>query len=141
MTVRDIRAHLAEMYQVEVSPDLISRHRRRRGRSRRLPGLAAGRACHDIPLDVAAFGNRDATYACNIAGMWPDPLTTLRTFSGFATTTPHSRRGGYTNFASVDDQQRTRDNYGRGHDRLQQIKRRSDPGNLFHLNHNIPPDA
>jgi putative transposase len=25
MTVRDIRAHLREIYQVEVSPDLISR--------------------------------------------------------------------------------------------------------------------
>ena len=32
MTVRDIRAHLVEVYDVEVSPDLISRdHRRRAG--------------------------------------------------------------------------------------------------------------
>jgi len=102
-------------------------------------------ACHDIPVDATAFGNRDATYACNIAGMWPDPADNTANMQWvrdyYAALVPHSRTGGYTNFASADDHQRTRDNYGRGYDRLQQVKRRYDPGNLFHLNQNIPPDA
>jgi Berberine and berberine like len=51
----------------------------------------------------------------------------------------HSAPGGYVNFASADDQQRVRENYGAGYDRLTQIKRRHDPANLFHLNQNITP--
>jgi transposase-like protein len=44
MTTRDIRAHLREMYDVDVSPDLISPgHRRRGGGARRVAGPAAGR--------------------------------------------------------------------------------------------------
>jgi hypothetical protein len=50
-----------------------------------------------------------------------------------------SAPGGYVNFASADDQQHVRDNYGPGYDRLAQVKRRYDPANLFHLNQNITP--
>jgi FAD/FMN-containing dehydrogenase len=100
-------------------------------------------ACHDIPPDATAFGNRDATYACNIAGIWPDPAdnaaNTQWVRDYYAALAPYSRAGGYTNFASADDQQRVRDNYGSGYDQLVQVKRRYDPGNMFHLNHNIPP--
>ena len=101
-------------------------------------------ASHDIPLDATAFGHRDASYACNIAGIWPDPahndvnMQWVRDY--YAALAPHSRAGGYTNFTSADDQDRARDNYGNGYSRLVQIKRRYDPGNLFHLNQNIPPD-
>ena len=51
----------------------------------------------------------------------------------------HSAQGGYVNFASADDEQSVRDNYGAGYDRLAEIKRRYDPANLFHLNQNITP--
>jgi FAD/FMN-containing dehydrogenase len=102
-------------------------------------------ACHDVPLDATAFGNRDASYACNIAGIWPDPadndanMQWVRDY--YAALAPHSRAGGYTNFASADDQERVRDNYGSGYNRLVQVKRRYDPSNLFHVNHNIPPSG
>jgi len=49
------------------------------------------------------------------------------------------RSGGYINFASSDDQQRVRDNFGARYHRLAEIKRAYDPGNLFHLNQNIIP--
>ena len=102
-------------------------------------------ACHEVPLDATAFGNRDASYACNIAGIWPDPadndanMQWVRDY--YAALAPHSRAGGYTNFASADDQERVRDNYGSGYDRLAQVKRRYDPSNLFHVNHNITPSG
>jgi hypothetical protein len=35
-------------------------------------------ACQDIPADATAFGHRDASYACVIAGMWPDPALAAR---------------------------------------------------------------
>jgi FAD/FMN-containing dehydrogenase len=45
--------------------------------------------------------------------------------------------GGYVNFMADDDQDRVRDNYRGNYERLAQIKRKYDPGNLFHLNQNI----
>jgi len=75
--------------------------------------------------------------------MWPDAAdnaaNTQWVRDYHAALVPHSQAGGYINFASADDQQRARDNYGSGYDQLVQVKRRYDPGNLFHLNHNIPP--
>ncbi len=100
-------------------------------------------ACHDVAADATAFGHRDATFACVIAGTWPDPAdneaNTQWVRDYYAALAPHSAPGGYVNFASADDQQRVRDNYGAGYDRLAQIKRRYDPANLFHLNQNITP--
>jgi FAD/FMN-containing dehydrogenase len=100
-------------------------------------------ACHDVAADATAFGHRDATYACVIAGMWPDPADNQANIAWvrdyYAALAPHSAPGGYVNFASADDQQHVRDNYGAGYDRLAQIKRRYDPANLFHLNQNITP--
>ncbi len=45
----------------------------------------------------------------------------------------------YTNFASADDAPRVAENYGANYERLREVKRRYDPGNLFHLNQNIRP--
>ena len=50
---------------------------------------------------------------------------------------PHSQGGGYINFASADDQAKVAANYGVNYARLQEVKRRYDPENLFHLNQNI----
>jgi FAD/FMN-containing dehydrogenase len=102
-------------------------------------------ACHDIAADATAFGHRDATYACVIAGMWPDPAdndaNTKWVRDYYAALAPHSDPGGYVNFASADDQERVRENFGAGYDRLARIKRAYDPANLFHLNQNITPTA
>jgi len=100
-------------------------------------------ACHDVAADATAFGHRDASYACVIAGMWPDPAdnaaNTAWVRDYHAALAPHSERGSYVNFASADDQASARDNFGTGYDRLAELKHRYDPGNLFHLNHNIAP--
>jgi FAD/FMN-containing dehydrogenase len=100
-------------------------------------------AAHDVPADATAFGHRGDNYACVIAGMWPDPadnnanIAWVRDY--YAALAPHSSAGGYVNFASADDQDKVRDNFGPTYPRLAEIKRRYDPGNLFHLNQNIAP--
>jgi FAD/FMN-containing dehydrogenase len=100
-------------------------------------------ACHDVPADATAFSHREANYACVIAGMWPDPADNeantawVREF--FGALAPYSESGGYTNFASADDQGRVKENIGSGYDRLAHIKQQYDPDNLFHLNQNIAP--
>ena len=100
-------------------------------------------AAHDVAPDATAFGHRDATYAIVIAGMWPDPAdneaNTKWVQEYDAAIAPHSQGGGYINFASGDDQSKVAANYGANYARLQEVKRRYDPGNLFHLNQNIQP--
>lgn len=100
-------------------------------------------ACHDVAADATAFGHRDATYAVVIAGMWPDPAdneaNTAWVKDYDAAIAPHSLGGGYINFASADDQSKVAANYGVNYPRLQEVKRRYDPSNLFHLNQNIQP--
>jgi FAD/FMN-containing dehydrogenase len=100
-------------------------------------------AVHDVAADATAFGHRDATYAVVIAGMWPDPAdneaNTKWVKEYDAAIAPHSLGGGYVNFASADDQPKVAANYGANYTRLREVKRRYDPGNLFHLNQNIQP--
>jgi FAD/FMN-containing dehydrogenase len=100
-------------------------------------------ACHRVASDATAFGHRDASFATVIAGMWPDPAqneASIRWVQDYyAAVAPHSEEGAYINFAAEDDQQRVRANYGANYDRLLEVKRVYDPGNLFHLNQNIAP--
>ncbi|WP_345771614.1 FAD-binding oxidoreductase [Geodermatophilus sabuli] len=100
-------------------------------------------AVHDVAPDATAFGHRDATWAANIAGFWPDPAdneaNTQWVRDYYAAITPHSAAGGYTNFASGDDGHKAPENYGANYERLRAVKRTYDPGNLFHLNQNIRP--
>src|SRR3954454_22229111 len=100
-------------------------------------------ACHRVAPDATAFAYRDATYATVIAGMWPDPaeneVNTKWVRDFYDATAPHSEQGGYVNFMAGDDQGRIRDNYKGNYDRLVDVKRAYDPGNLFRLNQNIKP--
>ena len=101
-------------------------------------------AVHDVDVDETAFPVRDAHFALNIAGIWPDPADNdanigwardyyeaIHPYSGY--------EGGYTNFMAADDERRTRENYGPHYERLREIKARWDPDNVFQRNLNIPP--
>ncbi|MFB6726243.1 FAD-binding oxidoreductase [Kribbella sp. NPDC056345] len=100
-------------------------------------------ACHRVTADATAFAYRDAKFATVIAGMWPDPAQnaagTEWVRSYYDDIAQHSEAGGYVNFMAGDDQERIRDNYKGNYDRLVEVKRKYDPGNLFHLNQNIVP--
>jgi hypothetical protein len=100
-------------------------------------------AANRVAPDATAFAYRDAAFSTNIAGMWPDPaendanIKWVRDY--FAATVQHSEAGGYVNFMSGDDQGQLRASYKGNYDRLVEVKRKYDPGNLFHLNQNIKP--
>jgi FAD/FMN-containing dehydrogenase len=100
-------------------------------------------ACHRVAPDATAFAHRDANFATVIAGMWPDPadneanIRWVRDY--YDATAPHSEEAGYINFMADDDQDRIRANYGVNYDRLVEVKRAYDPGNLFRRNQNIKP--
>ena len=54
---------------------------------------------------------------------------------------PHTRDGVYLNFTSEDDDDRVRSTYGAKYERLQALKDKYDPQNLFHRNANIKPSG
>jgi FAD/FMN-containing dehydrogenase len=101
--------------------------------------------CHRVEPDSTAFAYRDANFATVIAGMWPDAkddeanIAWVRDY--YEATARHSEAGGYINFMAEDDQDRIRANYKGNYDRLAEIKRRYDPGNLFRHNQNIAPSG
>jgi hypothetical protein len=100
-------------------------------------------AAQRVASDTTAFAYRDASFATVIAGMWPEPsqneANTAWVRNYYEATAPHSEEGGYINFMAGDDQARIKANYKGNYERLADIKRVYDPGNLFHLNQNIAP--
>jgi FAD/FMN-containing dehydrogenase len=99
--------------------------------------------CHLVAPDATAFAYRDANFATVIAGMWPDPADNQANIGWvrdyYDATAPLSEQGGYINFMADDDQDRIKANYRGNYERLVTVKRKYDPGNLFHLNQNIRP--
>jgi FAD/FMN-containing dehydrogenase len=54
---------------------------------------------------------------------------------------PYSAPGAYVNFMMEEGSARVEATYGANYRRLQQVKAKYDPANLFRVNQNIPPAA
>ncbi len=65
-------------------------------------------------------------------------ITTSAELPGAA---PHANGGGYVNFLTDDETERVVASYGANRARLQALKQRYDPVNLFRVNLNITPAA
>ena len=107
--------------------------------------LHIGGALNERAEDDGAVGNRDARYAIGAKAMWPpdapdqDRLPTW-VRAAHERLRPFSTGRTYVNFQTSDeDEARVRATYGANHDRLVELKRRYDPGNLFRSNRNIAP--
>jgi FAD/FMN-containing dehydrogenase len=107
--------------------------------------LHLGGALNEHDADDGAVGNRDARFACGALGMWePDepgadsfPLWVRNAWERFRA---FSTGGNYINLQTADeDDDRIRATYGANYDRLVEVKRKYDPGNVFHSNRNIRP--
>ena len=100
-------------------------------------------ACHRVGANDTAFAYRDAKYGMVFLAGWTDPakdterIGWLRDY--YQALSPYSEPGGYINFMQDDDDGRIRDNCRQNYDRLVQVKRSYDPGNVFHMNQNIAP--
>ena len=103
-----------------------------------------GGAVARIPEDATAYAGRDAAWVVNIIATRTEPddderarswaRETRGRISGFSA--PRT----YLNFLGEADAARVRLAYGEAkHDRLRDLKRRYDPGNLFRINANILP--
>jgi len=104
-----------------------------------------GGAMARVPPQATPFAGRDARYIMNVHGRWSDARDDERVRSWarqvFEAAAPHATGGGYVNFLTEDEAERTAASYGPNFARLQSIKQRYDPGNLFRMNLNIAPLA
>ncbi|MEO6746073.1 MAG: FAD-binding oxidoreductase [Caldimonas sp.] len=116
----------------------------------RLPGpeceifmAQLGGAMARVKADATAFVGRDAQYIMNVHGRWSDPADDARVRGWarevFEAAAPHATGSGYVNFLTEDEGERVAASYGANHARLQTLKQRFDPDNLFRMNHNIAP--
>ncbi|WP_236790624.1 FAD-binding oxidoreductase [Amycolatopsis sp. GM8] len=95
-----------------------------------------------VPPDATAFAHRSPGYSLLIVSQWLDPAETEANISWaketFELCTPYLADRRYVNNLPADDGPTPHDIWGGNYKRLTDIKRRYDPGNMFHLNHNIP---
>lgn len=93
---------------------------------------------------LGCFPNRDARFLVNYAVHWIDPAEDdfhrAWTRQAMAEIEPHSAGGGYVNFLAEQGTDAVRAAYGADrYARLEALKNRMDPTNLFRHNQNIPP--
>ena len=102
-----------------------------------------GAACR-VGAEETAFPHRNEGHNLLIVSQWQNPEDTQActdwardTFSSMA---PFSTDSRYVNYLDADDAgDPVRAAYGPNYARLQEIKARFDPENIFHMNQNIPP--
>jgi FAD/FMN-containing dehydrogenase len=94
------------------------------------------------PTD-AAVPHRHEGWNLLLPSEWSDPADTEAniawTKDTFAALAEHFAGRRWLNYLGDDQDGGIRNAYGPNYDRLVEIKRRYDPDNVFHLNHNIVP--
>jgi FAD/FMN-containing dehydrogenase len=102
-----------------------------------------GGAYAQVPNDATAFSHRDRNLMVNVSAIFLDggEMETHQAWAdGLANALGKNGAGGYVGFLGEESEGSLRAAYAGGTwDRLRELKRRYDPDNLFHLNHNIPP--
>ena len=91
-----------------------------------------------------AVPHREVGWNLVLPSVWTDPADSDAnvewTRETFAALRPHFGRGRWLNYLGDDQaEDAVRAAYGPNYDRLVDVKRRYDPDNVFHLNHNIVP--
>jgi FAD/FMN-containing dehydrogenase len=97
-----------------------------------------------VGVTETAVPHRDEGWNLLIPSVWTDAADSEANIAWsretFAAMRPHFGTGRWLNYLG-DDQagDAIRAAYGSNYDRLREVKRRYDPDNVFHLNHNIAP--
>ena len=94
------------------------------------------------PTDTAV-PHRDEGWNLLLPSEWTDPAHTEAniawTKDTYAALSEHFSGGRWLNYLGDDQDDAIRSAYGPNYERLVEVKRRYDPDNVFHLNHNIVP--
>jgi hypothetical protein len=98
-------------------------------------------AANRISPDATAYRYRDAKFILNVHGRWETAaedhtgIPWAREF--FKASAPFASAGAYVNFMTEEEGDRVSAVYGPNYARLQEVKKKYDPQNVFHLNQNI----
>jgi FAD/FMN-containing dehydrogenase len=97
-----------------------------------------------VDASETAVPHRDEGWNLVIPSVWTEPsdndANVAWSRETFATMRPHLGSGRWLNYLGDDQSDDAiRAAYGPNYDRLREVKRRYDPDNVFHLNHNIVP--
>jgi FAD/FMN-containing dehydrogenase len=102
-----------------------------------------GGAVSRVPVEATAYAHRDARIMANVAALGGPPEEAASRgawVAELAAVLSQGRGRAYVNFLADEGQARVHDAYpGSTWDRLESVKTRYDPDNVFHLNQNIPP--
>ena len=103
-------------------------------------------AIRRVPKEKMAFDHRDANFEMSIIAEWTDKkdddANIVWARDLWTKTQPFVLPSVYANHMTADEPaDRIRAAYGSKYARLAALKAKYDPTNLFHLNHNIPPQA
>jgi len=92
---------------------------------------------------ATAVPHRQPGWNLVLPSVWTDPAANEAniawTRDTFAAMRPHLGGGRWLNYLGDDQDGAIAAAYGPNYERLREIKRRHDPENVFHLNHNIKP--
>lgn len=109
--------------------------------------LQLGGAVNRLATDDGAIGNRDVRFVVGLKGMWSPGERAADAYRQWVREVwqrlrPFATGGTYINFQMGDeDYARIRATYGANLRRLEELKRKYDPDNLFRVNRNIAPAA
>jgi hypothetical protein len=100
-------------------------------------------AAHKAGKNETAWSYRDVNFSHIIAAADNDPAAmpahTQWVRDYWDALHPYSAGGAYLNFIDDEGEERVAAGYRDNYPRLQEIKRKYDPGNLFRMNQNIKP--
>ncbi|HEX8122753.1 MAG TPA: FAD-binding oxidoreductase [Solirubrobacteraceae bacterium] len=108
--------------------------------------VTGGGAVSGVSDHAMAFGNRKAPWNIHYLSMWPDPAADAENIAWTrelaAAMKPHTTGRAYLNFLTDEGPDRVKTAFGHlKYAKLQALKDRYDPGNLFRLNQNIKPSG
>ena len=102
-------------------------------------------AVHKVADSDTAFSYRHAKWAEVIVGVDPDPANKDKIVEWarryWDAVHPYAEKGAYVNFMMEEGAARVEATYGPNYSRLQRIKTKYDPANLFRVNQNIAPET
>ncbi len=102
-----------------------------------------GGAFGRVAPTATAFSDRDARYLTSIIAIWEDPREDATPHREWIRTLwdkiDDERSGVYVNFLETEGDERIAECYGENLPRMQELKRKYDPTNMFRFNQNIIP--
>jgi FAD/FMN-containing dehydrogenase len=126
-----------------VAEEILERLRASTAQLRAAQIRVLGGAMARVPVEATAFAHRQSKIMLNLAAVY-GRAEEAPVHEAWAAETAAALRqadaGAYVNFLGEEGEERVRAAYpGSTWERLAEIKRRYDPGNLFRLNQNVPP--